>query len=204
MKSNLKFILLAPFFLAILCESDDDDCGLEQREAYIVNVENIADTYAIDEPIFINSQISSELVNFCTPGNVPEIIVDNTIFIDGVFVLKLNNTLANLNAEVSQDFTVAYNLGEAYNDSFCLNAIRCLPELADDNLTYNYRLGIAISSPGDYCIVNTFDSNFNLEQDNNAQIFEEYNTLGDVIKFSDCETTYTRIGTDGFYFFTVE
>ena len=45
MKSNLKFILLAPFFMAILCESDDYECSLEQREAYIVNVENIADSF---------------------------------------------------------------------------------------------------------------------------------------------------------------
>lgn len=204
MKSNLKFILLAPLFMAILCESDNDDCRLEQREAYIVNVENIADTYAIDEPIFINSQISSELVNFCTPGNEPELIVDNTIFIDGVFVLKLNNTLANLNAEVSQDFTVTYSLGEAYNNNFCLNAIRYLPELADDNSTYNYRLGISINTPGDYCIVYAQNNAFNTEQENNAQIFDTYNTLGDVIKFSNCGITFTRNGTDGFYFFTVE
>nr|WP_321244711.1 hypothetical protein [uncultured Psychroserpens sp.] len=204
MKSNLKFFLLAPFFMAILCESVDDTCGVESPEAYVVNVENIAESYAVDETIFINSQISSQLVNTCTPGTEPELIVDNTIFIDGVFVLKLNSSLTNLNAEVSQDYTVIYSIGEAANIDACTNSIRYLPELADDNSTYNYRLGISINTPGDYCIVNAQNNAFNTEQENNAQIFDAYNTLGDVIKFSNCGTTFTRNGTDNFYFFTVE
>ena len=40
--------------------------------------------------------------------------------------------------------------------------------------------------------------------ENNAQIFDDYNTLGDVIKFSNCGDVYTRNGTDGHYFFSVE
>jgi hypothetical protein len=204
MKSNLKFLLLAPLFMAILCEDDDYICGLEQPEAYIVNVENSAETYAVNEMIFINSQISSNLVNSCTPETEPELIVDNTVFIDGVFVLKLNNSLSGLNAEVSQGFEVTYNLGEAFNGDFCSNAIRYLPELSNDNLTYNYRLGISITTPGDYCIVNVYNNTFNTEQENNAQIFEVYNTLGDVIKFSNCGDVYTRNGTEDFYFFSVQ
>lgn len=204
MKSNLKFLLLAPLFMAFQCESDDDPCGLEQPEAYIVNVENTAETYAVNDVIFINSSISSELVDRCSPENEPELVVDNTLFIDGVFVLKLNSSLADLNAEVSQDFEVTYNLGEAFNGDFCLNAIAYLPELSNDNLTYNYRLGISITTPGDYCIVNAYNNRFNADQENNAQIFDDYNTLGDVIKFSNCGDVYTRNGTDGHYFFSVE
>ena len=204
MKSNLKFLFLAPFFMAILCESEDDTCGVDEPETYIVNVENISDTYVVDETVFINSQTSSQLVNTCTSGTEPELIVDNAVFLDALFVLKLNNTLTNLNAEISQNYEVAYDLGDSFNGNYCLNAIEYLPELSNDNLTYNYRFGVSISEPGDYCIVNARNSVFNADQENNAQVFDAYNTLGDVIKFTDCGNTYTRNGTNGFYFFTVE
>ena len=204
MKSNLKFLMLAPFFMAILCESVDDTCGIEDPEAYVVNVENIAESYAVDETIFINSQVSSMLINSCTPSDEPELIADRTVFLDALFMLKLNNTLTDFNAEISQEYEVTYELGEAFNGNYCLNAIEYLPELADDNLTYNYRFGVSINTPGDYCIVNARNSMLNTGQENNAQIFDNYNTLGDVIKFSDCGNNYTRNGTDGFYFFTVE
>jgi hypothetical protein len=203
MKKNFKFLLLAPLLMAILCESDDYTCGLSEPESYIVNVENVADNYDISETFWLNSEVSSELFNYCNATNEQEIIVDNSIFIDGLFVLKLNNSLAGLNAEVSLDFNVTYDLGDAFNGNYCIEALEYLPKLSDDNLTYKYRFGLSINAPGDYCIVNARNSFFNTEQENNDQIFEPYNTLNNTIKFTNCGNTYTRNGTQDYYFFTV-
>ena len=203
MKKNIKFLLLAPFLMAILCESDDNTCGLSDPDSYIINVENVAGNYSIGEIFWLNSEISSELFNYCNDDNEQEIIVDNTIFLDALFILKLNNSLTDLNAEVSQDFNVTYDIGEAFNGDYCLDAIEYLPELSNDNLTYKYRFGLSINSPGEYCIVNARNSSFNLEQENNAQIFEPYNTLNNTIKFTNCGNTYTRNGTQDYYFFTI-
>jgi hypothetical protein len=204
MKKNLKFLLLAPFLMAILCESDDDTCGFSEPDTYIVNVENSAETYIVGETIWLNSQVSSELSYSCNDNNDQELVLDNTLFLDGLFILKLNNSLTNLNAQVSQDFTVAYDIGAVFFGNYCSEFFEYLPELSDDNLTYNYRLGISMSEPGDYCIVNARNSFFNLDQENNAQVFTSYNTLDDTIKFENCGVTYTRNGTQGYYFFTIQ
>ena len=203
MKRNFKFLLLAPLLMAILCESDDYTCGLSEPENYIINVENIAENYAIGETFWLNSETSSLLFNSCNDNDEQELVIDNTVFIDGLFILKLNNSLTGLNADVSQDFNVTYDLGNAFNGNYCLEALEYLPELSDDNLTYKYRFGLSINSPGDYCIVNVRSSSFNLEQENNDQIFEPYNTLNNTIKFINCGDTYTRNQTQG-YFFSVQ
>ena len=204
MKKNLKFLMLAPFLMAILCEGDDYICGLSDPDSYILNVENIEETYAIGETFWLNSETSSELFNYCNDDNKQEIIVDNTIFIDALFILKLNNSLTDLNAEVSQDFNVNYDIGNAFNGSYCLEALEYLPELSEDSLTYKYRFSISMNSPGNYCIVSAINSSFNIEQENNAQIFEPYNTLNNTIKFTNCGNIYTRNGTQGYYFFSVQ
>ncbi len=205
MKKNLKFLLLAPFLMAILCKSDDDVCGLSDPEDYVINVENIAETYAISETIWLNSEISSELINTCNGMNEKEIVLEAQKFRDALFLLKLNNNLSNLNAEVSQDFEVIYDVGDPFNGDYCLDAFEFLPKLTDDNLTYKYRLGLSINSPGDYCIVSANSLRFlNIEQENNDQLFEAYNTLNNTIKFASCENIFTRNGTQDSYFFTVE
>ena len=204
MQKNLKFIFLAPLFMAVLCEDISDDCGIENPEAYIVNVENSAESYTLGETFWLNSETSSELINYCNTSEETEIIFDNFLFLDALFVLKLNSTSSDYNAEIAQDVEVIYDIGEDFNGDYCLDAIECLPELSEDNLVYQYRLGVSISTPGDYCIVNGRNSFFNLEQENNAQIFELYNTLNNTIKFENCENMYTRNGTEGFYFFRVQ
>ena len=118
------------------------------------------------------------------------------MFKGGLFLLKLTNDISGLNAEVYSDYELNYSLGESFTTNNCNNSISTIPELADDNLTYNYMLSIAIATPGDYCIVNAFGSNFNFESENNAQIFNDYNTLENEIKFDDCDVTFTRTGTD--------
>ena len=136
--------------------------------------------FPLAEKSLINSEISSELFNYCNDDNEQEIIVDNTIFLDALFILKLNNSLTDLNAEVSQDFNVIYDIGEAFNGDYCLDAIEYLPELSNDNLTYKYRFGLSINSPGEYCIVNARNSSFNLEQENNAQHLPFSSGLNDI------------------------
>jgi len=168
--------------MAIFCESEDDSCGFSDSEAYIINVEDIAVTYAINETFWLNYETSSKLFNNCNNVEEQELVTDKTMFLDALFILKLNNSLTDLNAEVSQDFEVIYNIGKNFNGNYCINGIECLPELADDNLTYKYRLGFSMNTPGDYCIVNARNSSFNLEQENNAQVFEPYNTLDNTIK----------------------
>lgn len=204
MKKSLKFIFLAPLFLAVLCEDDLDKCGLEEPETYIVNTENIAESYSSGETIWVNSEISSELINYCNSEDEKEIIFDDFIFLDALFVLKLGSSLSEFNAQIAEGVEVTYDIGDEYKGDYCLDAIEFLPALTEDNLLYQYRLGLAISTPGDYCIVNARNSSFNLEQENNDQIFEAYNTLNNTIKFENCDNTYTRNGTEGFYFFRVQ
>lgn len=202
MKRNLKFLLLSPFLMAILCEPEEDICGIDNPESYIVNVENNAESYEQNETIWLNARTTSMLIDSCTDLQEPELITDAEVFLDGLFVLKLNNS-SMLNAQIFNDAEVIYDIGEAYSFNSCSNAINCLPELTDDNQFYQYRLGISVNTPGDYCIVNARDSYFNLEQENNANIFSSYNTLEDRIRFQNCGDTYTRNGTDGFYFFSI-
>lgn len=202
MKGNLKFLLLSPFLMAILCEPENDICGVDNPESYIVNVENIAETYQQSETIWLNARTTSMLMDFCTEIQEPELITDAEVFIDGLFVLKLNN-LSGLNAEVFNEAEVIYDIGEPYSFNSCSNAINYIPELTDDSEFYNYRLGISITIPGDYCIVNARNSYFNLDEENNANIFDSYNTLENRIRFQNCGNTYTRDGTDGFYFFSI-
>ena len=204
MIKKFKFILLAPFLMAILCENDDNTCGLSEPEPYTVNVENIVQAYAQGDLIWLNSETSSEIFNSCNTNEEAELIADNAVFIDALFVLKLSNSLSDLNAEVSQDFNVTYDIGEAFNGDYCLDAIEYLPELSNDNLTYKYRFALSINTPGDYCIVSAINSSFNIEQENNDQIFEPYNTLDNRIKFINCGNTYTRNGTQDYYFFSVQ
>ena len=202
MKRNLKFLLLSPLLMAILCEPEDDVCGVDNPDSYIVNVENNAETYEQNETIWLNARTTSMLIDFCTETEEPELITNAEVFLDGLFVLKLNNS-SMLNAQVFNDAEVIYDIGEAYSFNSCSNAINFLPQLTDDNQFYQYRLGISFNTPGDYCIVNARDSYFILEQENNANIFSSYNTLEDRIRFQNCGDTYTRNGTDGFYFFSI-
>lgn len=202
MKNYLKVVVLAPCLLAAFCDPLDE-CGLDSPETYIVNVENISETYAENETIWLRAQTSSKLIDGCTETTEPELITDPEVFIDGLFVLKLNNA-SELNAQVFTNVAVSYDIGEIYTFNACSNAINYLPELTDDNLYYEYRLGFSIGTPGDYCIVSARDSFFNTDNQNNAGIFDAYNTLDDKIKFENCEDIYTRNGTDGHYFFRIQ
>lgn len=203
MKKHLKFIVLAPLFMAVLCEDATDECGLEDPEVYEINVENIVETYAVDQTIWLNAQISSMLVDYCTEATTPELITDTQVFLDGLFVLKLVNQ-TEVNAEVFTDATISYDIGEPFSFNVCSEAIDYLPELTNDNLFYEYRLGISINTTGDYCIVNARNNVFSTENQNNADIFDSYNTLENQIKFKSCNITFTRNGTDGHYFFRVQ
>lgn len=60
-QKNLKFLLLAPFLMAILCESDDVICAVFAPENLILNVENIADSYNDGEIINRSGELSSGL-----------------------------------------------------------------------------------------------------------------------------------------------
>lgn len=204
MTSKFRILLLVPFLMAMQCDEDEISCGVEFTNNYSVTIENINDTYPSGETIWFNVEVSSELDNSCN-NNQPEVVFDSTIFATGFFVLKLTNELVNLNAELVQNVNVSYSVGEELSSIYCVEFIYFTPELSEDNLTYNYRVGISIDEPGDYCVVPAFSNNFdNLQEDNNVQIFETYNSLGDDIKFTSCNSTYTRSGTDGQYFFSVD
>lgn len=203
MNKNLKFVFIAPLFMAVLCDPNEDACGLKAPEAFVLNVENTTETYAVNETIWLNAQISSMLVDFCTDTETPELVTDPQVFIDGVFILKLNNQ-AELNAQVVTDADVNFDIGEPFSFNSCLESINCLPELTEDKQFYHYRIGVSINTPGDYCIVNAINNALNPIIPNNAQIFETYNTLEDKIKFQSCNTTFTRNGTVGHYFFRIQ
>lgn len=203
MKNNFKYLYFAPLFMAVLCDPIEDECALADTESYIVNVEDIKETYTSNETIWLNAQTTSMLIDYCTEGEEPELIEDVLVFLDGLFVLKLNNSSA-LNAEVYDTPTVTYDIGEEYSFNGCKDAINFIPVLSDDELFYEYRLGIAIETPGDYCIVNARNSYFNLDAENNSQIFQEYDILEDKIKWNSCQTTYTRNRTEGYYFFKIQ
>ncbi len=204
MKNYFKFLVMSPLLFAVLCEEDTDICGYSDPEAYVVNVENSQETYAVGETFWINSEIASTLSNACN-NDETTFVNDNLYFRDAIFILKLNNGLTNLNAEVTQDFNVVYDIGEAYNGDYCLEALEFLPQLSADSQTYNYRLGLSINQPGDYCIVSALNEAFtNVMQQNNPQVFEPYDTLDNKIKFFSCGNTYTRYGTENNYFFKVQ
>lgn len=203
MKKNLKFLLLAPFLTAILCESDDDICAVSAPENLILNVENITESYNVGEIINMNGELSSELSNNCSDEDDTEIIYDNDIFANGLFILKLTDQLENINAIVVQDYEVIYSEGSAISDNNCTDYIYFVPDLSENQLTYNYRLGISINVPGDYCIVNSLTSNFNVDQENNLEIFEPYNSLDNIIKFNSCEIEFTRSEMQNYYFLRV-
>lgn len=203
MTTKFRILLLVPFLMAMQCGDDDIPCGLEFTNEYNVAVENVNETYASGETIWLNADVSSELSNSCN-NNQLEIIFDKTIFTTGFFVLKLTNEFDNLNAEIVEDLTVTYAIGEEVSSNFCAEFVYFTPELSEDNLNYNYRVGIVISEPGDYCLVPAFSNNFDMQQENNnSQIFEPYNNLDHDIKFRSCSTTYTRSGTGGQYFFSI-
>jgi hypothetical protein len=203
MKNKLIGLCLAPFLMAIQCEEDEVACGVEFTNNYSVNVENTSETYASGETVWFNGEVSSELENSCN-DNQPEVVFDSTLFTTGFFVLKLTDEFVNLNAELVQDYDVTYSVGEELNPNYCAEFVYFTTELSEDNLTYSYRVGISVNAPGDYCVVAAFRNDFdNLQQDNNDQIFEPYNSLEDNIKFESCNNTYTRNGTDGHYFFSV-
>ena len=205
MKKHLKFLVLVPCLFAAICDPfDDDGCGIPEPEPYELNIENISETYIQNETIWINSKTSSMVIDNCTSQEEPELIADAEVFIDGVFILKLNDNLNELNAEVITDANIIYDIGEPYSFNACSEAMHFLPVLTDDNQFYEYRIGISITNPGDYCIVNARDSFYNSDNENNAQLYEPYNLLNDRIKFDSCGDTYTRIGTDDYYFFRIE
>lgn len=202
MKSNLKVFLFLPFLMAFQCEEDEIQCVFAFTNNYNVSVENINETYSLGEMIWFNGSVSSELVDSC--NNEPEVILDRQLFATGFFVLKLTNNLNNLNALLAEDYNVTLSTGEAVSSINCVDFVHVTPELSADNLSYNYRVGISLNEPGDYCVVAAFQNNFDLMQlNNNAQIFEPYNSLNDTIKFISCGDTFTRNGTSGHYFFTV-
>ncbi|MDP5082065.1 MAG: hypothetical protein NWP87_05360, partial [Winogradskyella sp.] len=190
MTAKFRILLLIPFLMAFQCEEDEIPCGVEFANNYTVNVENINETYASSETIWFNGEVSSELDNSCN-NNRPEVVFDSTIFVTGFFVLKLTNEFVNLNAEVVQDFNVTYSTGEELSRNFCVEFVYFTPELSEDNLSYNYRVGISIDEQGDYCIVPAFSDNFGMLQQNNNQIFAPYDKLDDNIKFTSCGATYT-------------
>ncbi|WP_299122515.1 hypothetical protein [uncultured Winogradskyella sp.] len=198
MKKNLKFLLLAPLLMAILCgeEGDDFPCASVAPE-FFLEVENISESYDIDETIWIESEATSVLLNGCPGEDVREVLGD------GIFVLKLTNQLENLNAVVVQNYNVIYEFGSEYNTNFCFEYISYVPEYSENELAYKFRLGISINQPGDYCFVNARDSYFNLEQENNSEIFAPYDVLNNTIKFNSCAETFTRNGTQTHYFFRV-
>jgi hypothetical protein len=201
MRKHLKFLLLVPFLFAVICESDDYVCGVQEPEPFILNVENINETYAPNEIIWINAQTTSMLIDGCTETTDPEIIMDSKVFLDGIFILKLGS-FSGLNSKVFEDATIIYELGSSSNSDSC-RSIQILPELTQDNLFYNYRIGISVPSIGDYCIVSARSNYFNLQSENNAQIFTTYDSLNNDIKFQSCGNTFTRSGALGNYFFRV-
>ncbi|MFP4845872.1 hypothetical protein [Winogradskyella sp. PE311] len=204
MKKYFRFLILSPCLMAVLCEEDTVVCGFSDPEPYTLNVENTSEIYAENEIIWLNAEVTSMLFDECDETEELVLITDATEFRGGFFLLKLNDGLTGLNAEFIEDFTVDYSLGEPLLIGNCLESVSSLPVLSDDNLTYNYRLGITINSPGDYCIVNTFNNNFNAVEGNNAAIFDAYDTLDNKIKFNVCGDIYTRTGTEGHYFFRVQ
>lgn len=190
--------------MAFQCEEEELECAgaAEFANNFSVSVENLNETYASGETIWFNGEVSSELINIC--DGLPEIILDQDTFVTGFFVIKLTNSLVDLNAEVVQNYDVTYNIGEELISTSCAEFVYLTPELSDDNLSYNYRVGISLNEPGDYAVVATFANNFEgFEQNNNAEIFDLYNTLNNTIKFTSCDLTYTRTGTNGHYFFSV-
>ncbi|WP_282042884.1 hypothetical protein [Winogradskyella flava] len=204
MKKHLKFLVLAPCLFAVLCEEDDLVCGYSEPETYTLNIENISEVYPADETIWLNAETSALLFDICDEDEELEAVDNPEQFASGMFILKLNSELGDLNAEIAQDYSVGYTLGEGFNIVSCLEAITVIPVLSADNQTYNYRLGLSVSTPGDYCIVNTFNNNFNIEGTNNSDIFGPYNTLDNRIRFQNCEDIFTRTGTEGHFFFSVE
>ncbi len=201
MKKHLKFLFLIPFLFAVVCESDDFICEIVKTEQYILNVENINETYSQTDIIWINSQIGSILIDSCTESNSPELITDIEIFQDGFFILRLGD-FANLNAQVVDDATIIYDIGSVFNSDSC-NDVQFVPELTADNQFYRYRIGINITVPGDYCIVNARDSFFNRQNENNDQIFAPYDILNNEIRFQDCGNTFVRNNILAHYFFRV-
>jgi hypothetical protein len=203
MISKFRILLLVPFLMAMQCDEDEVSCGPEFVNDYEVNVENLNETYAVAETIWFNGEVSSELPDRCDP-NSTEVVLDSNIFVTGFFVLKLTNELNNVNAEIVEDYDVTFSVGEAFSSDFCVEFVHFSPELSEDNLTHNYRVGISINEPGDYCVVPAFRNNFDgLQEGNNALIFDSYNNLDNAIKFVSCNDTYTRTGMDGQYFFNV-
>lgn len=204
MRKQIKFLVLAPCLMAVLCEDIDDECGLlADPEPFVAMIETVSQTYAANEIFFINGETSSMLSNSCNDNNATELVTDNLLFRDAIYILKFNNTLGDLNAELAQNVDINYTLGEEFSGNYCFNAFEYIPELSQDNLTYNYRLGISINELGDYVIISARNLIFTSEEENNAQIFEPYNTLDDNIKFASCGDIFTRNGTQGHYFFRV-
>jgi len=204
MRKNRKFLVLLLCLCSAICDPIDDACGFDEPESYQVTIENVAETYLQNETIWVSAQTSSMLIDFCTDNNDSVIIEDAALFTDGLFVLKLNDNLEGLNAEVVLDASITYSKGQSLTFDACSDAISHTPVITDDNLTYEYRLGLSVTSPGDYCIVSATANNFDLSVVNNAFIFENYNNLDDKIKFLSCGITFIRDGTDGHYFFRVE
>ncbi|MGC6431569.1 MAG: hypothetical protein ACON5F_11050 [Jejuia sp.] len=203
MKKNLKFLFLTPLLFAAICDPADDPCGFEDPETYTLSIDNIKETYASNEKIWLNAETTAFLLDYCTETEAPELIEDAQIFLGGLFILKLNNT-ENLNAEVFKTVDVTYDVGEMFSFNGCSEEISVLPTLSDDSLFYKFRIGVSIDTAGDYCIVNARDNNFSFSQENNVAVFETYNTLDNKIKFNSCDLVYTRDGTNGHYFFKIQ
>lgn len=142
-------------------------------------------------------------LNSCFDEGDSEIIYDNDIFENGLFTLKLTVRLEIINATVVQDYEVVYSESSAISDNNCSDYIYFFPDLSKNQLTYNYRQGVSINAPGDYCIVNSLTCNFNVDQENNLEIFEPYNSLDHIIKFNSCEIEFTRSEIQNYYFLRV-
>ncbi|WP_299128967.1 hypothetical protein [uncultured Winogradskyella sp.] len=206
MKKHLKILVLVPCLFAALCDPIEDNCTLiyEDPETYTMIIESTSDTFMPDETIWIDAKTSSSLINICDENAEPQLVTDNEVFFDGFYVLKLNDNLENLNAELAEGITVVYDIGESFTFNDCNNSINILPELTDDNQFYQYRIGLSVSTPGDYCVVSSRKNNFIINQDNNSSIFDNYNTLNNVIRFDECNFPFAREGTEGHYFFKIE
>ena len=205
MKKYLKFLILAPCLMAVLCEDIDDDvpCGLLDPEPFVAEIETLSATYDVDEPIFIYGETSSLVTNTCNVDAEPDLVTDSSFFRDAIFVLRLKEDSDGFNAEVVENVDVTYIIGEERQPS-CVGIIEYNPELSEDNFAYMYRISLAVSEPGDYVIVSANNFVYSAEVANNSEIFETYNTLDNSIIFAGCSNTFFRFGTDDFYFFTIQ
>lgn len=192
---------MLPFLLAFQCEEETESPLVFNN--YKVAITSQA-SFDLNDTIWIEGSVSSKAF---------DVILNDSLFVDYTqedqfLVMKfVQPSLGPYTKDAIDYFDLIYETGAFSFLPICENAqISALGELSDDQLFYNYKIGLKPLVPGDYVLSWFHAEIFN--EDRNEQILTEYITAhnSEYLEFDKCGQGSSRIISESEreFYFTVE